>query len=242
MIRNNPVSRRNLLRGSLGDSQTLEDKCEPKELVCEPAPGDVLSASVASEEVTPEKIMKRINSEYAYRLILQSLLAFCSEPRSVQEIHEELMYVPWMHNKAAHTPETLLTWMVEAGAIAEHIEEGTETALWMTTEAGMEAIAAHDSAERLRRLLEEEPGYVGIYRMILEFCSNERTLDEIENLFIGHPGLQSPHVYPSYLVDRLEFTGALEWTGEGWLITETGKESLEVIEKPAWCASSRADN
>jgi len=59
--------------------------------------------------------------------------------------------------------------------------------------------------------------------MILEFCCAGRSLSEIECLLLAHPGLQNPQVYPSYLVDRLEFAGALEWTGK-WRTTETGRE------------------
>ena len=234
MTQSNHISRRNLIRNSLGGFKTLYNECESKEPSYSPADDEVSPETVANEVVTPETIMKKIDSDYVYRLILQRLLAFCSEPKSSNEIHEELMYFPDMRQKGAHTPETLLTWMIDAGAVAEHMEEGAETKRWLTTEAGMEAIAAHDPSERLRRLLEEEPGYVDIYRMILEFCSEERSLDEIERILIAHPGLKSPQVYPSYLVERLEFAGALEWTGGVWHITETGKESLEIIPKSSW--------
>jgi len=85
-------------------------------------------------------------------------------------------------------------------------------------------ITVNDPAERLRRLLEEEPGYVDIYRMVLEYCLEEHSMPEIEYLLRAHPALTNPKVYPSYLVDRLEFVGALEWTGK-WRTTETGRET-----------------
>ena len=223
MAQSNPISRRNLFLRSFG-VRKQEDERAPGKTSHAHAPEDVFHEPAAAEDVTPEKILKRITAEPAYRLILPRLLAFCSEPKSVQEIHEELMYFPEMRT-AAHNPKMLLKWMIEAGAIARYSKEGAETALWFTTEAGLDAIAANNPAERLRRLLEDEPAYVDIYKKILDFCSMERSMPEIEYLLIAHPGLQNPKVYPSYLVDRLEFAGAIEWTGK-WRVTETGKEIL----------------
>ena len=88
-----------------------------------------------------------------------------------------------------------------------------------------EATAADDPAERLRRLLEQDPDYADVYRTVLGFCFEERSISEIEHLLRENPALENPKVYPSYLIDRLEFAGALEWTGK-WLTTLTGKELL----------------
>ncbi|MDR0309983.1 MAG: hypothetical protein LBJ21_00190 [Acidobacteriota bacterium] len=224
MTRNGQISRRNLFRRSLG-IRTPENDGEPKGQPDGFEPIEILPEPVAVQDATPEKILKRINAEPAYRLVLPRLLAFCFEPRSAGEIHEELMCFSVMRT-AAHTPKMLLAWMIETGAVARYMEEdsekGSKDARWLTTEAGIEAIAGRDPAERLRRLLDEEPEYSDIYRMILEFCSCERSISEIEYLLRAHPALENPKVYPSYLVDRLEFTGALEWTGK-WRAAETGK-------------------
>jgi hypothetical protein len=230
MFQNNPISRRNLLRRSLG-IRTPENEGVSKEQSAVPAQDNIFLDPVAAQYADPEKtlkrpeeILKRIDAEPAYRLVLQRLLAFCYEPRSIREIHDELTYYPEMR-ASAHTPKMLLAWMIEIGAIAGHKKEDSETALWLTTEAGIEAIAGRDPAERLRRLLEEEPAYEDVYRKILEFCPEGRSLSDIENLLRAHPALQRPQIYPSYLVDRLEFAGALEWDGN-WRATETGKAAL----------------
>ncbi|MDR0842551.1 MAG: hypothetical protein LBP68_03925 [Acidobacteriota bacterium] len=171
----------------------------------------------SGEPVSPERIQKRIAAEPVYRLLLPRLLAFCAEPRSGKEIRDAMQDLPEMRT-ALHTPEMLLTWMVEVGAIAGH-KRDTAATLWQTTEAGMAAIAGDDPAERLRRLLEEEAVYGDIYRRVLEFCTDGRTLSEIEALLRAHPALENPKVFPAYLVDRLEFAGALEWTGDKWQTT-----------------------
>ena len=227
MDRDATISRRNLLRKSLG-LQTLEEKHESKDPSQSPAVDCVSAEPALRKDVTPETILKTINSEYVYRLILQRLLAFCCEPKSFREIHKDLMYYPEIyHNRATHTPESLMTWMIEIGAIVGYTEECLEEELWVTTEAGMEAIAVNDPAERLKRLLEEEPAYDEIYRIILKFCLTEHSVDDIEDLLRVHPGLRNPKVYPSHLVERLEFAGALEWTDHEKLITtETGKKPL----------------
>jgi len=216
MDQGNQISRRNLFRRSLG-IRAPKDEGRPKESPPESAPVDVLPDPVAAENAAPEKILKRIDAEPAYRLVLQRLLAFCCEPRSSREIFDELQCYSGMKT-AAHTPKNLLAWMVEAGAIAGHDEEGSEATLWRTTEAGIEAMAGRDPAERLRRLLDEDPIYADIYRKVLEFCAEDRSISEIEYLLRAHPTLQNPKVYPSYLIDRLEFAGALEWTGK-WRTT-----------------------
>jgi len=217
MASNEQISRRNLFRRSLGiKTPEPENKGGYRETGL--AATEILSEPVTGEDATPEKILKRINAEPAYRLILPRLLAFCFESRSTDEIHEELMCFPGIRT-AAHTPKMLLAWMVEVGAVAGHIEENSKVTRWLTTEAGLEAIAGRDPAERLRRLFEEEPAFVDIYRMILEFCGKERSMPEIEYLLCAHPALANSNVYPSYLVDRLECTGALEWTGK-WSTTK----------------------
>ena len=221
MVKSDPISRRNLFLRSLG-IRTPKNKSVSKYPPSKPVPDEILPESLAMEDVTPEKIRERIDAEPAYRLILQRLLAFCSEPKSSREIHDELMYYPEIR-MASHTPKMLLTWMIEAGAIARHTDESSEASLWVITEAGIEAVAGRDPAERLRRLLEDEPAYADVYRMVLKFCSEEQSLSDIEYLLRAHPALQSPKVYPSYLIDRLEFAGALEWTGK-WRATETEKE------------------
>ena len=216
----NHISRRNLFRRSLGIPMP-KDKSAPEKAFIESTPENNFPIPAAAENVTPEKILKRIDAEPSYRHILQRLLAFCSEPKSVREIHDEIMCYTGTA-RAARDPKMLLAWMIEVGAIAGHAAEGSETTLWRTTEAGIEAVAGRDPAERLRRLLEEEPAYADIYRMILKFCYEERSLSDIEYLLQAHLGLRNPPVYPSYLIDRLEFTGALEWTGK-WRTTEAGK-------------------
>ena len=89
----------------------------------------------------------------------------------------------------------------------------------------MEETAADGPAERLRQLFEQEPYYADVYRMVLGFCFEERSISEIEHLLRENPALENPRIYPSYLIDRLEFVGALEWTGK-WRTTTTGKELL----------------
>ncbi|MDR1728996.1 MAG: hypothetical protein LBT74_13920 [Acidobacteriota bacterium] len=227
MAHDNPISRRALFRKSLGLGMTPEkDASEnvetPVSQGCPATPPDPEGTVVAAEAASPEKIRERIAAEPAYRLLLPRLLAFCSEPRTAGDVREALLGRPEMRT-AIHAPETLLSWMVEVGAIAGRKEEGRAETLWETTEEGLEAVAGYDPAERLRRLLDEEPAYRDIYRRVLEFCAEGRALPEIEALLRAHPALENPKVYPAYLVDRLEFAGALEWTGDKWQTTATGK-------------------
>lgn len=88
-----------------------------------------------------------------------------------------------------------------------------------------DAAEVNDPAERLKWLFEEEPGYVDVYRMVLEYCFEERAMPEIEYLLRAHPALTNPKVYPSYLVDRLKLAGALKWAGK-WRTAEAIKNMI----------------
>jgi len=71
-------------------------------------------------------------------------------------------------------------------------------------------------------MLAEEPRYREVYDRLLEYCVEPRTRAEIEALLQNHPALESPKIYPGYLIDRLESAGGLEWTGK-WRTTLAGK-------------------
>ena len=124
--------------------------------------------------------------------------------------------------EAEHTPGKTIADSSPENVLQEPVSaQGAAPEKTETDAAG----AAKNPAERLRRVLEEEPEYADVYRMVLTFCFEERSMPEIEYLLRAHPALANPIVYPSYLVDRLEFAGALEWIGK-WRTTEAGREPL----------------
>jgi len=217
----NQFSRRDIFLRSIF-SRSAREESSPKEPAYAPQPDEMPTVPPSAE-----RILERIAAEPAYRLILPKLLEFCVAPRSGQEIHDKMLHFPEMRI-ALHTPEILLTWMVQSGAIAarqEHPDEENTAKQWQTTEAGMEALACSDPIERMNRLWEQYPDYTEIFRKVLDFCVSGRALPEIEYLLRIQPELENPKVYPSYLIDRLEFSGGLEWNGK-WQTTEAGKTFL----------------
>jgi hypothetical protein len=217
MVSGEPISRRAWFRRSLGARLQREE--QPKESFPE----------VTAEAITPgpasaEQVLHRIAAEPAYRLILPQLLEFCITPHTASEIRDWLLCFPEMH-ATFHPPELLLQWMVQSGGIAQS-DENSKLELWYTTEAGREALDRSSPADRLRRLLIEEPNYKEIYQQLLEFCMAAKSTSDIEDLLRANPVLEIPKVYPNYLIDRLETAGGLEWTGQ-WLTTEAGKLFLQ---------------
>jgi hypothetical protein len=90
------------------------------------------------EPVSAEGIRRRIEAEPAFRGPLWRLLEFCVTPRAEKDIFGWMRPFPEIRAGSC-PPETLLLWMVEAGAI-ERLpgEEG-----WRTTPAGKNVLMSY---------------------------------------------------------------------------------------------------
>ncbi|MBN2339207.1 MAG: hypothetical protein JXP48_11775, partial [Acidobacteria bacterium] len=90
------------------------------------------------EPVSEEGIRRRIEAEPAFRGPLLRLLEFCVTPRAEKDIYGWMRPFPEIR-AGSHPPETLLLWMVEAGAI-ERLP-GEES--WRTTPVGKDTLVSY---------------------------------------------------------------------------------------------------
>jgi hypothetical protein len=159
-------------------------------------------------------------SEPGYRWTLLKMLEYCAEPRSFLEVQEFVLGL--LKGKVGiYTPDVLLQWLEETGGLEQSQIDGEGR--WLTTPAGVEAIEAFGQGQPLRTLLTSQPEYSKVYLEILEFCSQPRRRQEIEEEIAGDSTIQSSRLHPAYFIDQLEKHGGLEWRGNRWQTTPDGK-------------------
>lgn len=122
------------------------------------------------------------------------------------------------------------------GAPEEEIEDMAVEWRFLTTEAGNEAIAQFDPADRTREMLaSQKESRHPTFKRLLTFCSEQpRSLDEITTFLANDPGLEKDQrtgvmrMQPSAYIGKLDQAGALTWEG-GWKTTPGGMEVLETL-------------
>ena len=121
----------------------------------------------------------------------------------------------------------------------EYLEPQTPApAFWLTTQAGLDMIAADDPEGRTEQLFEEEDAYLPVFKRILTLCSaaGGASAKQIAKACDTDPLLQSPRYYSSRFVEKLNKSDALTWAGKSWELTQTGREALvqlESVDDPA---------
>lgn len=131
--------RRGLLRRSLFPARRSEqDESASPASSTETTPPPLPEPEPEPEPVSAEGIRRRIEADPALRGPLLRLLEFCLTPRAEKDIYGWMRPFPEIR-AGSHHPETLLFWMVEAGAIERPPgEEG-----WRTTPAGKDILMSY---------------------------------------------------------------------------------------------------
>lgn len=180
-----------------------------------------------------------------------AILDYCREARTLEEIEgNECCAQATGHH--VYDVATLCRLLVRAGGLEEHDapapepqvvevdgvaylepapqDEGSPTR-FATTAAGLEHIAAESSLDPFKALLDEEPQYEHVYRILLDACANEggATARQLEDAVIDDPALQEPRMYASYFYDRLDALGLVAWTGP-WTATELGRTAISYLD------------
>lgn len=172
-----------------------------------------------------------------------------------QDVLDSLAQLP--SRKKTTTPlEVCVANMVDAGGIVEYalvddervemddllarIEEGTvdkDDAVLMLeiTQTGIEVLDQVSVKHRLEVLLSQAPDYRTLYLQVLQACESPQTLGDITQIMQADGLVTSPHpgadvVYPSTIVDALQQTGALMWSG-GWVLTQEGRDAFAQVKK-----------
>ena len=100
-----------------------------------------------------------------------------------------------------------------------------------TTEAGVAVVDIMGPQKRIDRVVSLVPERDSLFKRVLTFCAEPRSLEAI-NALIGDDPLLDPsertahiRLRPSYFIDKLHEAGALVWEG-GWHITDAGQDWL----------------
>jgi hypothetical protein len=174
-------------------------------------------------EVATNKVLQRIAAEPAYRIVLYKILEYCDPVRHSSDVERTILAIPEMKG-AMHSPQLLLSWLKDVGAIEQRAAEKGEV-MWCTTSAGRNAVSKESYDSSLVRLLAQEFIYQDIYLQVLQACLSPKSRMEIETMLKGNPILEEPKVYPSFFIENLEEARGLEWD-EKWKTTSDGKVFL----------------
>ena len=189
-------------------------------------------------EHTLEDICAHLSLNRSNTLPMCACLKACRNLVSQRVVEEQLASEPVMR-MSMQTPHTLLSILVDAGAIGAipvYEDETTEEApraidyQLHTTDLGLQALAMYEPCTRFAQMLEGEPeGYADAYRVVLDACREGATLPDIEQSLAGHPALHSPKtVFAGYFVSKLETVGGIVWDG-AWRATVEGARMADSI-------------
>lgn len=107
--------------------------------------------------------------------------------------------------------------------VIEEENEGT----WRTTAAGIAYLDSIDPEKQFSETLAAHEGMDDVFYDIIAFCAEQpRSIGEIVAHFSSDPRLGPQTYYASYVVDRLEETGAIAWK-DNWKPTELGLRLLD---------------
>lgn len=122
----------------------------------------------------------------------------------------------------------------DAGAVdgEENGQEAAAPVRFKTAKAGLAVLDREQDMGRFQELLDEDPGYDAIYRMLLDCCAIEGGAGarELGDAVDNQPELQEPRLYASYFYNKLAERDLIEWTGKAWGITEFGKRAVQYLD------------
>lgn len=200
----------------------------------------------------PERIEKLMDAMNATARTLRLLIAFCEEPKAVDEVNDFVEKTQG-DNCSVYSAATLCRLLDEAGAIERIDEEGNlaneivdeptvvvvdgveylepapaRPSFWRSTACGLAYVAAADPEAALQALLNENPDYLPIFKRVLELCARTdgAASPALSEAVDKDPIVQEPRRYSGFFIDRLEACDAVEWKNGAWRITELGTTVL----------------
>lgn len=212
------------------------------------------SLSLDAEEGLGGDPAKRLGTLYdrmrPYRRQLDAILSLCREARTLVQIEEAracsataapgvydtaslcrlLVRAGGLEKRDAPQPEAQLV-EVEGVAYLEPAPASEEASRFATTAAGLARLVGAQSLDAFAAMLDEEPRYESVYRILLEECANDggATARQLEDAVLDHPELQEPRMYASYFYDRLDAAGLIAWTGP-WTVTDLGRAAIAFLD------------
>lgn len=189
------------------------------------------------------------------RKILLGVLAFCTEPVTVDELNAHVASLQASQRSVFDGP-ALTALLERAGAIqkvegtqeqepqvvlvdgVEYLEPAAKVEVrYQTTPAGAAVLEADKPADRLEAALEKEAIYKPIYLRILKACGEEggKSAKQLGALVDSDPLLQEPRYWAAHFFNILGECDALVWDGT-WQTTDLGWQAVETLELEGICA------
>jgi hypothetical protein len=214
----------------------------------------------AQAQLPPEqRIATLFDHMQPYRQLLLDILRKAQQPVPNAEMKDAI--AEWQQDDAGvYSPDNLCMMLVRAGALrrvtpdGEDYEELERTAepehvvvdgveylkpavlpqiCWLATPEGNAAVAGDVPEDRMRNLLESEPQYAHIYRIVLDEAGHdEGTSEKTLSKLIDHdPAVQKPRMYAMRFAGKLADAEAIVWRDGAWHITEVGKDAYDVLDR-----------
>lgn len=207
--------------------------------------------SQSFDDADVKRIVAVIEGEPSVREALYQVLGFCRQRTTLANVIEYLDdacgsdalqdsfdYLLRLEFSGAISVEAMLdgqplTAEEEAAYREGAFDRGAEVQEFcILTEAGAAAEASLHPWRRMALLLEAKPEYEDLFKGTLEFCSEPKSLQEIEHFLeqddrVATLAQSKDRVWPAYFIDRLKNAGAIEWR-EGWVCADD-----QLIEKLA---------
>jgi hypothetical protein len=192
-------------------------------------------------------LSNNLNRPTLYRI----LSATVTEPMRLFDLEELIQATPEFKN-ATQPPYFLIEWLIKTEALSftevdaqglpvtdeqregkteDEIDDMIEDMIIETTDVGRETLAVFDPRRRLSDLLQDVPERFDTYLEVLDFLTEKRSYNEIDQLLRDRPVLMSGRaqddrpMQPSVFVDKLAAAGGIIFD-KGWVITPEGRAVL----------------
>lgn len=106
---------------------------------------------------------------------------------------------------------------------------------WLATDAGKEISAeALGTIARVQELFDKEEKFLSIYKRVLTMAAREEgaTMPQLSAAEDTNPLIAKPtrRFFVAHFVENLERRGGIMWGGKSWVITDLGREALELLD------------
>jgi hypothetical protein len=204
---------------------------------------------------SPSDVESLLKANPLYRPILVRILKYCNGTRRLlRDLEDRIAEYPEF-KQSTHPQYYLIMWLVERGSLdmfeldaegavisderkseltPDEIDDLVEDWSFETNEVGREVLKEFDPKHRLIDLLGIVPERYDTYLEVLTFLQEKRSYAEVDALLRGRDVLMSGRpegerpMQPSVFIDKLAASGGIAFD-DGWMITEEGKELLDVI-------------
>ena len=238
------------------DDLEFEDEVEYPAIVDNDAPVDVLAPPVvalADERSAEERIADLFAHLPGGHDELMAVLEVCIESTPEEQVMTAVAAVQERRH-SVYSALSLCRMLERAGALVhlredgspydeaslqpKHVvEDGVEyivaaeppASYWACTKAGLACVEADDPLARTRSLIAEDAAYASIYRYILERClAGSVSGKELGSVIDKLPQVQSPRLYGTFFIKRLEDAGAIVWD-DAWRMSDKMPRELDWL-------------